>query len=52
MLPVSLDICCGTSGQRCILDGTVHSGAEEEDQGGKQQNKEIAMQYLNIHSFV
>ena len=31
-----LDIHCGTSGQRRVLDGTVCSGAEEEDQGVKQ----------------
>lgn len=47
-----LDICCGTSGQRCILDGTVHSAAKQGDQGGKQRNKEMGRQYLNIHTSV
>lgn len=47
-----LGIRCGTSGQRCILDGTVHSAAEQEDQGGKQRNKEMGRQYLNIHTSV
>lgn len=45
-----LDMCCETPGQRWILDDHLHSGSQGEDNGGNQWNKEIVMQFLNIHT--